>query len=74
MDCEMVGVGINGEEHMLARVSIVNTHGHVIYDKYVAPQEKVIDYRTAVSGIRPENIKDGKKIKSKLYYSLIDNQ
>lgn len=57
----MVGVGINGQEHMLARVSIVNTHGRVIYDKCVAPQERVVDYRTPISGIRPAHLKDGKR-------------
>ena len=60
LDCEMVGVGFDGKQHMLARVSIVNSHGHVVYDSFVAPQEKVVDYRTPVSGIRPANLKDGK--------------
>jgi len=59
MDCEMVGVGFKGEESILARVSIVNHFGHCVYDKYVKPREKVTDYRTHVSGIRPEDIKDG---------------
>lgn len=60
MDCEMVGVGPGGEESMLARVSIVNYFGKCVYDKYVKPTEKVTDYRTAVSGIRPADIKHGK--------------
>jgi len=59
MDCEMVGVGLKGEESILARVSIVNHFGHCVYDKYVKPREKVTDYRTHVSGIRPEDIVDG---------------
>ncbi|XP_004571439.1 RNA exonuclease 4 [Maylandia zebra] len=59
IDCEMVGVGPDGEDSILARVSIVNQFGKCIYDKYVKPTEKVTDYRTAVSGIRPEDIKDG---------------
>ncbi|XP_072753116.1 RNA exonuclease 4 isoform X1 [Anoplolepis gracilipes] len=58
MDCEMVGIG-DGTESMLARISIVNKYGDCIYDKYVKPREKVVDYRTAVSGIRPEQLKDG---------------
>ena len=41
MDCEMVGVGTAGQESILARVSIVNHFGHVLYDKFVAPREKV---------------------------------
>ncbi|XP_030317282.1 RNA exonuclease 4 isoform X1 [Calypte anna] len=59
MDCEMVGVGAKGEDSILARVSIVNQFGKCIYDKYVKPTEEVTDYRTAVSGIRPENINTG---------------
>ncbi|XP_012522504.1 RNA exonuclease 4 isoform X3 [Monomorium pharaonis] len=58
MDCEMVGIG-DGTESMLARVSIVNKYGDCVYDKYVKPREKVVDYRTAVSGIRPEHIQSG---------------
>lgn len=47
MDCEMVGVGMAGTDSILARVSIVNHIGHMVYDKFVAPREKVTDYRTA---------------------------
>lgn len=56
MDCEMVGVGMNGKDSILARVSIVNQHGKVLYDKFVKPTEEVVDYRTAVSGIRPRDL------------------
>ena len=52
MDCEMVeGVTI---EHMLARVSLVDYDGRVVYDAFVRPTEKVIDYRTAITGITAE--------------------
>ncbi|NXM25796.1 REXO4 exonuclease, partial [Oxyruncus cristatus] len=64
MDCEMVGVGPKGEDSIVARVSIVNQFGKCIYDKYVKPTEKVTDYRTAVSGIRPQNIKAGEDFKT----------
>ncbi|KAM3911551.1 RNA exonuclease 4 [Leptodactylus fuscus] len=63
MDCEMVGVGTDGEESILARVSIVNQFGKCIYDKFVKPTERVTDYRTAVSGIRPQDIKNGEDFK-----------
>ncbi|XP_051733809.1 RNA exonuclease 4 [Ctenopharyngodon idella] len=64
MDCEMVGVGLDGQESILARVSIVNHFGKCIYDKYVKPTEKVTDYRTAVSGIRPADIENGADFKT----------
>jgi len=63
MDCEMVGVGIGGTDSILARVSIVNHFGHKIYDKFVAPREKVTDYRTAVSGVRPEDLQGAPEFK-----------
>ncbi|NXJ16408.1 REXO4 exonuclease, partial [Odontophorus gujanensis] len=64
MDCEMVGVGPSGEDSIVARVSIVNRFGKCVYDKYVKPTEEVTDYRTAVSGIRPEHLKKGEDFKT----------
>jgi RNA exonuclease 4 len=58
IDCEMVGID-SGKDNMLARVSLVNTHGNCIYDKYVLPSEPVVDYRTHVSGIRPKDLLNG---------------
>jgi len=58
IDCEMVGVGIEGKESVLARVSIVNSLGECLYDKFVKAKEKVVDYRTNVSGVRAEDLKD----------------
>lgn len=65
LDCEMVGIG-SGEESALARVSIVNYYGYVsiiswfdvkvLYDSFVKPQSKVVDYRTKYSGIRPSDL------------------
>ncbi|XP_053552024.1 RNA exonuclease 4 [Bombina bombina] len=63
MDCEMVGVGQTGEESILARVSIVNQFGKCVYDKYVKQTEWVTDFRTAVSGIRPDDMKNGEQFK-----------
>lgn len=59
LDCEFVGTGPDGKEHMLARVSIVNERGEVILDTYVKPQKDVTDYRTEISGIRPELMESG---------------
>ncbi|KAM7358889.1 uncharacterized protein ACRADG_003681 [Cochliomyia hominivorax] len=64
MDCEMVGVGLNGQDDMLARVSIVSKHGEVLLDKFVKPQEAVTDYRTSVSGIRPHDIANAEDFKT----------
>jgi RNA exonuclease 4 len=58
LDCEMVGA--EGGRSMLARVVILNSFGNVIYDKFAKPKEKVVDYRTWVSGIRPHHLKDGR--------------
>ncbi|KAI4887576.1 hypothetical protein NFI96_031443, partial [Prochilodus magdalenae] len=57
MDCEMVGTGPNGQFSELARCSIVNYSGTVIYDKYIQPCRPVTDYRTRWSGIRKEDLK-----------------
>lgn len=62
IDCEMVGVGPAGEDSIVARVSLVNQFGKCIYDKYVKPKEKVTDYRTAFSGIRPEHVRNGEDL------------
>jgi RNA exonuclease 4 len=59
LDCEFVGIGENGKDHMLARVSIVNSHGDCVYDKFVKAREPVINYRTFVSGIRPGDMEKG---------------
>jgi len=65
MDCEMVGVGISGTRSIPARVSIVNQFGHKIYDNFVAPRRKVTvtDFRTAVSGVRPEDLQGAPKFR-----------
>ncbi|KAJ8483429.1 hypothetical protein ONZ51_g4728 [Trametes cubensis] len=60
IDCEMVGVGIDGEESALARVSLINFHGAVLLDAFVRPRERVVDYRTQWSGIRPTDMVNAK--------------
>jgi hypothetical protein len=56
----MVGVGPDGEESALARVSLVNYNGALLLDEYVKPLERVTDFRTAVSGITPKHLAQGK--------------
>ncbi|OJT14747.1 RNA exonuclease 4 [Trametes pubescens] len=60
VDCEMVGVGLDGAESALARVSLVNFHGVVLMDEFVRPRERVVDYRTQFSGIRPADMVNAK--------------
>ena len=54
-DCEMVGVGA-GRVSALARASLVNWNGKVVYDKFVRPKGKITDYRTRVSGVRKRDM------------------
>ncbi|ELU42198.1 exonuclease domain-containing protein [Rhizoctonia solani AG-1 IA] len=58
IDCEMVGVGENGSESSLARASIVDFQGRVVLDEVCPTQlnERVTDYRTQVSGVRPKDM------------------
>lgn len=56
----MVGVGPEGAESSLARVSIVNYHGSVVLDTFVKQLEKVVDYRTWVSGVASGDLIGGR--------------
>ncbi|XP_012886089.1 PREDICTED: interferon-stimulated 20 kDa exonuclease-like 2 [Dipodomys ordii] len=51
VDCEMVGTGPKGHVSSLARCSIVNYNGDVLYDEYIRPPCHIVDYRTRWSGI-----------------------
>ena len=63
IDCEMVGVGPDPDnDSALARVSIVNYHGHQLYDSFVLPKEPVTDYRTFVSGITPQLLESARTL------------
>ena len=60
LDCEMVGVGAGGSKSALARATLVNSFGNVVYDEYVRPMERIVDYRTHISGIRPKHMNKAK--------------
>jgi RNA exonuclease 4 len=64
MDCEMVGVGPNGYKSALARVTLVDWNGHIIYDAYIQQASPVTDYRTFVSGIKEEHLKDARSFET----------
>uniref|UniRef100_A0A8C5MFP7 Exonuclease XPMC2 n=1 Tax=Leptobrachium leishanense TaxID=445787 RepID=A0A8C5MFP7_9ANUR len=57
VDCEMVGTGPGGRIGELARCSLVNYAGDVMYDKYVHPELPITDYRTRWSGITKHHMK-----------------
>ena len=61
LDCEMVGVGKNGEQSALARVSLVDFHGQRLYDSYVRPRRAVTDWRTHVSGIEAHHMEHARQ-------------
>ncbi|TLD37783.1 Ribonuclease H-like domain [Venturia nashicola] len=64
LDCEMVGFGPTpNDDSQLARVSIVNYHGHQIYDSFVLPQVPVTDYRTHITGITATTLKEARPFK-----------
>ena len=58
-----MGIGKDGEESALARISIINYYGVVLLDTYVRPQERVTDWRTWVSGIQSYHMQDAIDLK-----------
>ena len=62
----MVGTGPEGDFSMLARCSLVNHHGNLLYDSYVAPMDVVTDYRTEYSGIRPGHLRGGECVRVRI--------
>ncbi|PON97513.1 Exonuclease/helicase-like [Trema orientale] len=63
MDCEMVGVG-QGNKSALGRATVVNKWGNVIFDEFVRPVERVVDFRTQISGIRPRDLRKAKDFRA----------
>uniref|UniRef100_A0A7S2E957 RNA exonuclease 4 n=1 Tax=Ditylum brightwellii TaxID=49249 RepID=A0A7S2E957_9STRA len=56
LDCEMVGVGPEGLDSAVARVTVVNWEEEIVLDTFVKVPVPVTDYRTFVSGITKEDI------------------
>lgn len=63
LDCEMVGVGADGKRSALARVTLVDFDGRVVYDEHVRPVERVTDFRTWVSGVKAKHLKEAISLK-----------
>jgi len=74
----MVGVGPEGLRSALARVSMVDYKGEVIFDTFVKVYEKVTDYRTHISGIKPGDLDSpGAMCPTEVYplvYRLLQNK
>ena len=56
MDCEMVGTA--DSKSVLARVVLLDWKGRLLFDSYVKPEQEVTDYRTFVSGITADDLRD----------------
>lgn len=54
MDCERIETK-KGDR--LARISIVNFYGNIVFDTLVKPWAKVTDYREKITGIKAEDLK-----------------
>ncbi|CAH0559694.1 unnamed protein product [Brassicogethes aeneus] len=59
MDCEMCYT-VAGLE--ATKVTLVNMRGHLVYDSYILPANKIVDYNTRWSGITPEKLKGAKRL------------
>ena len=57
IDAEMVGVGDGGKRSALAQVVVVSFDERICYSAFVRPPEPITDYRTHVSGVRPEHMR-----------------
>ena len=52
-------VEVDGNQDGLARVSIINYNGNILLDTFVVPEGgRITNYRTWVSGVTPEKLKD----------------
>ena len=60
----MVGVRSGSKlVNIAARCSIVDFNLKVIYDEYIRPEKKIVDYRTTYSGIRKEHMENATPFK-----------
>jgi len=49
---------VEGNIHELARCSIVNYNGYVLFDKFIKPKRRITNFLTWVSGVTPAKIKN----------------
>eukprot|EP00543_Licmophora_paradoxa_P004504 CAMPEP_0202445316 /NCGR_PEP_ID=MMETSP1360-20130828/4153_1 /ASSEMBLY_ACC=CAM_ASM_000848 /TAXON_ID=515479 /ORGANISM="Licmophora paradoxa, Strain CCMP2313" /LENGTH=497 /DNA_ID=CAMNT_0049061537 /DNA_START=327 /DNA_END=1820 /DNA_ORIENTATION=- len=73
LDCEMVGIGPEGYDSALARVTIVNWENQIVLDAFVKVPVPVTDYRTYVSGITPQDIESERAVTFEEARSLVED-
>lgn len=54
LDCERI---LTKKGDRLARISIINFYGNIVFDTLVKPWAKVKDYREWITGIKPDDLK-----------------
>eukprot|EP00897_Mesotaenium_endlicherianum_P007370 jgi/Mesen1/6661/ME000340S05821 len=64
IDCEMVGGGSDGSVDLCARICVIDDHENVLLNTFVCPSLPVTDYRTEVTGIRPQDLTAGMPFKA----------
>mmetsp|Transcript_17694 Transcript_17694/g.40824 ORF Transcript_17694/g.40824 Transcript_17694/m.40824 type:complete len:307 (-) Transcript_17694:208-1128(-) len=58
LDCEMVGIGYKGKQSSVARVTLVDWNGRIVWDEFIRQDQEVADYRTFVSGVTQLDVED----------------
>jgi len=56
LDCEMVGVGPEGQRSSVACVTLIDWHGGLLFHSLIKQTEPITDYRTYISGITEKNL------------------
>lgn len=54
LDCERI---LTKKGDRLARVSVVNFYGNIVFDTLIKPWAKVVDYREWITGIKSNDLK-----------------
>ncbi|KAL2942589.1 RNA exonuclease 4 [Bienertia sinuspersici] len=63
MDCEMVGGGSDGTLNLCGRVCLIDENEDILFHAYVQPQIPITDYRSDVTGLSEEHLKDALPLK-----------
>lgn len=63
IDCEMVGGGSDGTLNLCARVCLIDEDENIVFHTYVQPQIPITDYRSKVTGLTEELLKDAMPLK-----------